>query len=180
MVKTFWGCSTGCFIYSLVTQVISEKTLCNKGFIAIWEIFLHENNRNCNSYMFSYKFAFILFLSLLINQKQESGFQHVDDLVTRNIFDFCLVALYFKAMPNSIDFYKIIFWHVIPVHIIVPWSEISHAFSNPSCSQSPRTGYGRHMNFERVCLTKWFHFYISVSLESSEHVTLRVNGASLE
>ena len=42
-------------------------------------------------------------------------------LVTRNISVFCLlqVALYFKAMPNSIDFYKGIFLHVIPVRIIV-------------------------------------------------------------
>ena len=28
--------------------------------------------------------------------------------------------LYFKAMPNSTDFYKGIFLHVIPVRIIVP------------------------------------------------------------
>ena len=28
----------------------------------------------------------------------------------------------FKAMPNSIDFYKEIFLHIIPVRIIVPWS----------------------------------------------------------
>ena len=44
-------------------------------------------------------------------------------LVTRNISVFCLlqVALYFKAMPNSIDFYKGIFLHAIPVRIIVPF-----------------------------------------------------------
>ena len=29
--------------------------------------------------------------------------------------------LYFKGMPNSIDFYKIIFLHVIPALIIVVW-----------------------------------------------------------
>ena len=29
--------------------------------------------------------------------------------------------LYFKAVPNSIDFYKRIFFHVIHVRIIVPW-----------------------------------------------------------
>ena len=28
--------------------------------------------------------------------------------------------LYFKAVPNSIDFYKGIFLHVIPVRITVP------------------------------------------------------------
>ena len=61
------------------------------------------------------------FFSFLTNQKQESDFQQVGGLVTE-IFVFCLqrVALYFKAMLNSIDFYKGIFLHVIPVRIIVP------------------------------------------------------------
>ena len=31
--------------------------------------------------------------------------------------------LYFKAMPNSIEFYRVIFLHVIPVCILVPWLE---------------------------------------------------------
>ena len=41
---------------------------------------------------------------------------------------FCLqrISLYFKAMPNSIDFYKEIFLHVIPVRIIVPWFYSGH------------------------------------------------------
>ena len=45
-------------------------------------------------------------------------------LVTRSIFVFCLywVALYSKALRNSINFYKGIFLHVIPVRIIVPWA----------------------------------------------------------
>ena len=62
-------------------------------------------------------------MSFLTNEKQESGFQQVGGLVTRNISVFCLwrVALYFKVMPNSIDFYKGVFLHVIPVRIIVPW-----------------------------------------------------------
>ena len=62
-------------------------------------------------------------LFFLVNEKQESGLLHVCGLVMRNIFVFCLwrVALYFKVMPNSIDFYKRIFLHVIPVCIIVPW-----------------------------------------------------------
>ena len=64
----------------------------------------------------------LLFLSFLTNQKQESGSQQVGGLVTKNISVFCLlrVAQYFKTMPNSIDFYKGIFLHVIPVRIIVP------------------------------------------------------------
>ena len=81
-------------------------------------MFLHENNPNYNSYIFSYKFAFIFFFSFLTNQKQESRFQQVGG----NISVFCLqwVVLYFKAMPNSMDFYKGIFLHVIPVCTIVP------------------------------------------------------------
>ena len=49
-------------------------------------------------------------------------------LVTRNISTFFLkrVALYFKAMPNLIDFYKGIYLHVVPVHIIVPCSQEVH------------------------------------------------------
>ena len=70
------------------------------------------------------KFALIFFLPFLTNEKQESDFQQVGGLVTRYISVFCLwrVVLYFKAMPNSIDFYKGIFLHVFPVRIIVPWS----------------------------------------------------------
>ena len=76
--------------------------------LPVWEIFLHENNCHHNSYRFSYKFAFILFFSFLTHQKQESGFQQVGGLVTRNISVFCLwpVALYFKAMPNQYTFLK--------------------------------------------------------------------------
>ena len=62
-----------------------KKRCVAKDLLAIWEIFLHENNRNYDSYRFSYKFTFILFLSFLANQKQESGFQQVGGLVTRNI-----------------------------------------------------------------------------------------------
>ena len=106
-----------------------KKHCVAKVLLAIWEIFLHENNRNYNSYRFSYKFAFILFLSFLTNQKQESGFQQVGGLVTRNISVFCLypVTLYLKGMRNSVDFYKGIFLHVIPVRIIVPWSKDHYA-----------------------------------------------------
>ena len=58
--------------------------------LAIWDIFLHENNRNYNSYRSSYKFAFILFLSFLTNLKQESGFEQVGGQVTRHISVFYL------------------------------------------------------------------------------------------
>ena len=90
LARICWERSTGCFIYSFVIQVIREKTLCRKGFTSNLRDILQENNRNYNSYRFIYKFAFILFLSFLTNQKQESGFQQVGGLVTRNISVFCL------------------------------------------------------------------------------------------
>ena len=110
MARICRGRSTGCFKWS------AKKHCVAKVLLAIWEIFLHENNRNYNSYRCSYKFAFILFLFFLTSQKQESRFQQVAGLVTRNISVFCLyqLALYFKAMSNSMDFYKGIFLHVIP------------------------------------------------------------------
>ena len=67
-----WGPSTSCFIYSFVIQVISEKTLCSKGSTS--------NLRD----------IFILFLSFLKNQNQESRFQQVGGLVARNISVFSL------------------------------------------------------------------------------------------
>ena len=54
--------------------MICEKTLCSKAFTSSLRDIFHENNRNYNSYRFSDKFVFILFLSFLTNQKQESGF----------------------------------------------------------------------------------------------------------
>ena len=43
----------------------------------IWEVFLYENNRNCNFYKFSHKFAFTPRLSFRRNQKQKSNIQQV-------------------------------------------------------------------------------------------------------
>ena len=53
--------------------MIDEKSCVAKVLVAVWEIFLHENNRNYNSDRFSYKFTFILFLSFLTNQNQEAS-----------------------------------------------------------------------------------------------------------
>ena len=55
-------------------------------------MFVHENNRNYNSYIFSYKFAFSIIFSFLTNQKHEYGFQQVGSLVTRNISAFLFIA----------------------------------------------------------------------------------------
>ena len=92
-----------------------------------------------NSCGFSYKFAFILFVSFLKNQKQESGFQQVGDLVTRILFVFCLqlVVLYFKAMPNSADFYKGIFFmlllFVLWCHHAIQYTIVFYVFVQFQC-----------------------------------------------
>ena len=119
-MRVCWGCSTSCFLYYFVFQVITEKHCVAKISQGIWEGFLNKNNRIYNSYKFSYKFAFIPCLFLRRKQKQESNFQKVGDLVTRNISVTYLwrLALYFKGMPNSIDLYKRIFLRAIPVRMI--------------------------------------------------------------
>ena len=69
-----------------------EKHCVAKVVLAVWEIFLHENNRNYNSYKFSYEFTSIFFFSFLSNQKQESGLQQIGGLVIRNISVFLFIA----------------------------------------------------------------------------------------
>ena len=66
------GRSTSCFTYGFVIQVIIEKTLRSKDFIKNLTVFFSTNNRNFNSHILSYKFAFIHyihFINLLRNQK---------------------------------------------------------------------------------------------------------------
>ena len=55
-------------------QVISEKHFLAKILQGIWERFLNGNDRNYNSYKFSYEFDFIPFLPFRKNQKQELKF----------------------------------------------------------------------------------------------------------
>ena len=109
-----------------------KKCYVEKILLAILKIFLYENNRSYNSYRFSYKFAFILFFSFLTNKEQKLGLQQVGGLAMRNISVFCLqlVALSFKDIPNSIDFYKGIFLHVIPVRKLAPKQIIFHCGTN--------------------------------------------------
>ena len=58
---------------------------------AVWETVLYKNNCSYDSYKFSYKFVFILFSPLRRIEKQESSFQQVGGLVTRNITYFCFL-----------------------------------------------------------------------------------------
>ena len=76
-----------------------KKYCVAKVLLAIWETFLHENNHDYDSYRFSYRFAFILFLSFFTNQKQESGFQQVYGLV---MFLYSLGKLYFVSFLKEI------------------------------------------------------------------------------
>ena len=102
LARICWGRSTSCSIYGFVFQVISEKTLCSKNFTKnLREIFIW-NNRNYNSYKFSYKFIFISFLSFHRNQKQESNFQQVVGLVTRNNFGF-----FYSESRSTSEIYRI-------------------------------------------------------------------------
>ena len=104
--------------------MISENLLCSKDFTSnLRDIFYVKivvtiilSDLVTNSLLLS-------FCPFLQTKKPESGAQQVGGLVTRNTSVFCLkgVALYFKAMPNSIDFYKGIFLHGIPVRVIVSW-----------------------------------------------------------
>ena len=76
LARICWGHSTGFVIYNFVIQVISEKTLCSKGFASNLRDIFTWKYRNYNSY----KFIFILWI----------GFHQVGGLVTRNISAFCL------------------------------------------------------------------------------------------
>ena len=100
-----------------------KKNCVAKVLLAISGKFLLESNCKYYSYRFSYKFAFILFLPFLTNQKQKPGFQQVGSLVTGNISVFLFItsrALLQSQTEFNRLFYKGIFLHVIPVCIIVP------------------------------------------------------------
>ena len=108
--------------------MISGKTLCSNNFTSTFERqFCMEKIVTITPtnllLQISYKIAFIYFLSSRRIRKQESNFWGIGGgLVTRNIsvFYLSLVAIYFKAMSNSIDFFKGIIFHVIPNYITVP------------------------------------------------------------
>ena len=98
-----------------------KKHCVAKVLLAIWETFLHENNCNYNSYGFSYKFAFILFLSFLQTNNKDLFFSK---LVVCNKKYFCFFV-YSESRSTSKP-YRIQrrnFLNVIPVRIIVPCYE---------------------------------------------------------
>ena len=72
----FWG-SSGQWKKHFIEEVLSNF---------IWETFLYEHIFNCNSYKFSYKFAFIRLLYVHGKLKSESKIQLVSCLVMKNIY----------------------------------------------------------------------------------------------
>ena len=85
-------------------QVVGKKHYVAKVLLAISEIFLQENNNNYNSNRFSYKFAFIFFLSFLTNQKQKQ----VGDVVTKNIFVFFLFIVSRALLQSHAEFNRLL------------------------------------------------------------------------
>ena len=101
--------------------MISENVLCSKGLTSnLRDIFYVKiivtiilPDLVTNSLLFS-------FCPFLQTKKPESRVQQVGGVVTRNTcFLFKGSALYFKVMPNSVDFYKGILLHGIPVRVTV-------------------------------------------------------------
>ena len=89
-MKTCWGRSTGCFIYSFAIQV-GEETLCSKGFTSNLRDILHENNRTIIPTYLVTKSLLYSFCPFLQTENKKVG-----GLSTRNISAFCLYqdALY--------------------------------------------------------------------------------------
>ena len=125
MVRLCWRSSAGCFIYSFNSSDQCKKTLCTKGFSSNLR-FLHQNNHNYNSYRFSYKFVFILFLSFLTSQKQGSSFQK--SWWSGNDKYCCFLFIVSRALLKShavFDrLYKGIFLYVILVCIVAPYLSV--------------------------------------------------------
>ena len=111
------------FSLQVCDQAISEKALRNKGFISNFrDVFrvkiivtispadVVTNSLSC------------FFCPFFQTKRQEQSLQKVGGGVTRNfsVFQLQQAVLYFKAIPNLIDFYRGIFLHVGPVCIIVP------------------------------------------------------------
>ena len=84
LARICWESFAICIIYGCEIQVVSEKTLRSKGFLAIWKTISYINNCIYNSNKISQKSAFISFLTFCRSQKEEANFQNVGGLVTKN------------------------------------------------------------------------------------------------
>ena len=76
-----------------------KKHCVAKVLLAIWEIFLYENNRNYNSYIFSYKFAFTLFF--FISYKPKTRIRFSASWWSGNEKYFCFLFIASRALLQS-------------------------------------------------------------------------------
>ena len=92
------------FYLQFLIQVISEKTLCSKGFTGnLRGIFYMKAILTINPTHQVANFFLSSFFSFLANQKQKSGFQRVGGLVTRNISVFVQSESYSTSKPCRIQ-----------------------------------------------------------------------------
>ena len=106
---------------ALFTVYLSEKTLCDKVLLPIWEMLLDGSNCNYNADKISGRFVFIRFLSCFWNQEQKSSFNQVGGLVTTNISIFCLQWLTLLSHTDLNRLLQRKLWHDIPVCSTISW-----------------------------------------------------------
>ena len=94
-------------------------------------------------------------------------------LVVRYSFAFCLkcVALYFKEIPNSTDFYKKNFLHVIPARIIVPG--LNQCIITLQLISNTRCAVCHHMSY-LIKNTQLFHLDVIIIYPQKRTITLFV------
>ena len=148
LARICWGCSIGCFTYSFVIQVISEKALYERVYLQFERCF-YMKIIIAIILKISCKLTFILFLFFLPNQKQESGFHQ--DVYSKSC-----------GLQSHAKFYRLykgIFLHVISVCIIVPWFHLpcqTHAVCHTSKSRySHSVGISFLHNFRKRSLKCW-------------------------
>ena len=76
------------------------------------------------------------------------------------------VALYFKSMSNSIDFYNEIFLHVIPVFITVPCCSVKK-YLQKFCADVSAEAIAQRCSVQKV--------FLEISQNSLEHTCARVS-----
>ena len=98
---------------------MSKKTLYSKDCIIYLRVFLYENNFIYKIYKFSYKLTFSLFFPFLKTKIKNKFFWKLVVWQQKAFSFFCLqrVVLYYKGVPNLIDFYKGIFLSHVSVFI---------------------------------------------------------------
>ena len=116
--QSWWGFAEGVIQFVLFTILwfkwSVKKHFVAKVLVAIWEIFSHENDRNYNSYRFSYKFVFVLSY-----KPKTTRIWISESWWSDNEKYFCFLFIASHALLQSHAEFNI-FLHVIPFRIIVP------------------------------------------------------------